>query len=141
MALENYNSDDILRQPLWYNDKIKIGQKVVCYKHWKNKGIRYVNDLVKGNGTFLTRREFEDMYEIESNLTEYYGMIDCIQRSFKKNEFQHKLQNNENACKLKLKEGTRQVYSKLVLENNFKESYKLKWQVIMEKEYDKKEWH
>ena len=66
-------------------------------------------------------------------------MIDCIQRSYKKNAFQHKLPNKENVFKLKLK-GTRQIYNKLVLENNFKESYKLKWQVIMQKEYDQHDW-
>ena len=38
---------EFLQTPVWYNDNIKVGGICVFYKRWFEKGIYYINDLLK----------------------------------------------------------------------------------------------
>ena len=81
------NHDDldfnrIAKQYLWWNDKIKIGNKSVGYRHWIKKGVMFVNDLLNNNGTFMTEVEFEETYNVQTNILEYNGILRAIKSNF-----------------------------------------------------------
>ena len=40
-------------QPLWNNDMIKVNKKVLYLKSWCKKGVRFVNDILKTDGSFF----------------------------------------------------------------------------------------
>jgi hypothetical protein len=72
----DFNS--IARNYLWWNDKIIVGNQFVKYKHWYNKGVVFVNDLLKENGKFLSFTEFCNVYHIRTHVIEYYGIVNAI---------------------------------------------------------------
>ena len=49
--------EEILSQPIWYNKNIKIANKSVFFKQWCSRGIYYINDFMKEDGTFLSLQE------------------------------------------------------------------------------------
>ena len=48
------DEEDILKTPIFHNQCIKIGGKVIFNNIWFKKGIRFINDLVKENGEFFS---------------------------------------------------------------------------------------
>ena len=60
--------------PLWYNQSIKIGDNVVFYRNWKNKGIVSINDLLDSNGDLLTF-EFQRKFHLQSNFLVFEGLV------------------------------------------------------------------
>ena len=38
--------EDAPSQPLWYNSKIKVGNKTIFYSKWYDKGILQVDDML-----------------------------------------------------------------------------------------------
>jgi hypothetical protein len=89
LVTSNYNCDPnldyncIARNYLWWNDKIKIGNKSVHYRHWMNKGIYFVNDLLNEDGKFMSFDQFQRVYDLKTNLLEFQGMINCIRNNWK----------------------------------------------------------
>ena len=50
----NIDFNQIARNYLWWSDKIIIGNKSVNYKHWRDKGILFINDLLNETGKMYT---------------------------------------------------------------------------------------
>ena len=55
--------DDILSSPIWCNSHLSNTDNFL-YKHWFNKGIRTVNDLIDSNGNIYTFEGFKEIYKI-----------------------------------------------------------------------------
>ena len=49
---ENLYLKNLELTPLWYNNNIKIDNKYVNYKHWQEKNIFNINDIIKNDGNF-----------------------------------------------------------------------------------------
>ena len=79
---DNLDFNRIAKQYLWWNDKIKIGGKPVCYANWKKRGVLFINDLLNENGSFMSKDEFSEVYNVRTNFLEYYGIIRAIQSNF-----------------------------------------------------------
>ncbi len=43
-----------------------------------DKGIHFINDIVKEDGTFYTQHELQVMYNININFLHYYGLIKAV---------------------------------------------------------------
>ena len=71
-------------QPLWKSCLIKINNSSVYYKQWYDKGVRFVNDLLDNNGSFLSFDEFQTKYNITTNFIQYYGLCRSIKDGFGK---------------------------------------------------------
>ena len=82
---DNYSSEQIQNNELWFNDKIKIGGKSIFYKKWYEKNIIYINDLLQDNGTFYKINEFKDKFNFEINFLEYNGIISVLRQLFRTN--------------------------------------------------------
>ena len=75
--------DDIASQPLWNNPHIKINDKVVFWGAWNLRGIRFVNDILKIDGSFCSYFEFQRRFDIQTNFLQYYGLCNAIRSGFK----------------------------------------------------------
>ena len=70
--------EQILKNPLFYYRNISIDGTHVLYKNVYNKGIRFINDLVKENGKFYNLQEIRERIGIPVNHLHYQGVIDSI---------------------------------------------------------------
>ena len=119
-------------QPLCNNDMIKVNNKVLYLKSWCNKGVRFVNDILKADGSFLSYYEFQQKFNVQTNFLQYYGLCNAIRSGFDKNTIPKVM---EPTCIipevlqliLKMKKGCSHIYQTF-LNNNIKECKSLtKW--------------
>ena len=52
------------------------------YKHWINKGVSYVCDLLDEMGSVLTMVDFMAKFGVKTSFLEYGGIIKAIKQSF-----------------------------------------------------------
>lgn len=72
-------------QIIWNNSLIRIANNTVYNDNWYNNGIKYVSDLIKDNGKFLTYNEFITNYSIENcNFMDYCSIIYSIPMTWKR---------------------------------------------------------
>ena len=64
---------DVCRHCIWYSNFTKF--KNVELRSWKQKGIVYINDLLKGNGEILSFEEAKNKYEFNGTMLDYIGLV------------------------------------------------------------------
>ena len=69
---------DIIYQPLWYNNKIKIGGKYVFYKQWFDKGIHRIYDICNIDGSLLSYNEFQEKHGFNPDFVSFMGLRNSI---------------------------------------------------------------
>lgn len=103
------------------------------------KGIRFINDILKKDGTFLSYFELQHKFNIQINFLQYYGLCNAIRSGFKKNLIPKLM---EPTCIipeallliLKKKKGCSHIYQSF-LKHNVKECNSLtKWKQGLELE-------
>ena len=70
--------EQILKTPLFYNRNIIVDGTHVLYTNLYNKGIRFINNLVKEKGKFYNLQEIRESIGIPVNYLHYQGIIDSI---------------------------------------------------------------
>ena len=130
--LTQFTVNDIACQPLWNNPKIKVNDNVIYYKSWCAKGVRFVNDVLKTDGSFLSYFDFQHKYNVHVNFLQYYGFCNAIRFGFNKNVIPKVI---EPTCIIpeallliiKVEKGCAHIYRSL-LKHNIKECKSLtKW--------------
>ena len=71
-------SQELLAEPIFYNDKFKIDKQHFCFKSWTKGNVFFVRDLVDTQGQFFTWRAFLNKYKVKSNYLEYMSCIRSI---------------------------------------------------------------
>ena len=79
---QTVEQNDSLTNILWYNHRIRINHNCVHYKHWSDKGIYYVCDLLDEKGVLLTLDKFKAKFNVKTNFLEYGGITKAIRNSF-----------------------------------------------------------
>ena len=72
------NNNDILVSPIWYNDKILIGDSPIFLKNLFDKKVRFVCDLFDKNGHFYRYNTLCTIYDIHIPITIYLGLKNSI---------------------------------------------------------------
>lgn len=70
--------EEILSQPLWHNERIKIGGRPVFFTRCARANVFFINDLVREDGSLLSLAEFRNTYNIHINFLEFYGLLRAI---------------------------------------------------------------
>ena len=114
---------EIQAEPLFYNEKFKVGNRHFHYTSWSNKNIYFVKDLLDENGQFLSYECFCEKYELKVNYLQYMGCIRSIKSYLKKHNTHFTKQRSLNTPKsldiiTKHKKGARIFYN-VLLENVF----------------------
>ena len=124
--------EEILSQPLWYNDKIKIDKHTIFYPHWIREGIFFIRDLLK-QGNFLSFIEFKEKFNIKTNFLEYYGVVQAIPQEWKQfipEQFGKNSSNLDSIFSLICSKNklTKPIYN-ILLKNTFENPVKIqnKW--------------
>jgi hypothetical protein len=83
---ENTEEDPfkIRREIIWFNKKIKIRGREICYKHWYSKGIIMIHDLLEENGDIKSPARLEEAFNLPIKLMAYNSLISAIPQEWKR---------------------------------------------------------
>lgn len=86
--LQDFNSkitpkQNILRNSIWNNKQIKVGNLSVFYKSWFDRGIKVIDDLLDSGNNFLSFFDFTSKYSIHTNFLTYQGVIKAVKKFLK----------------------------------------------------------
>ena len=84
IELVDITSMNIASQSLWSNPKIKINNSSIYLKHWCTNGIRFVNDILNSDGTFLSYTQLKNKFDVHINFIQYYGICNAIRAGYGK---------------------------------------------------------
>lgn len=74
--------EEVISQPIFFNNFIKRGNNFFLYEHWCKKDIFFIADLLENN-QFMSYETFSHKYNININFIEYFGVINAIPRNWK----------------------------------------------------------
>ena len=140
------DADDLfIFNALWFNDKIKINGKVIYYKQWFDKGVRYVYDLVDENGSILCYADFCMKFNFYPAFTLYYGIIQCIRCKIDMIDMNRLISDLPYRPKfieilVKDKKGSRHIYDLFVKKCYLKPKSEEKWESELDFNPNKKWW-
>ena len=66
---------------LWNNEAITIEKKMLFWKSWFDKKIFFIQDILSGDGNFLTFEEFQK-FRIKTNYLHYFQLMAAIPFEF-----------------------------------------------------------
>ena len=77
--------DDCFKADLiiWDNKDITIEGKSLYWKTWSERGVYFVQNLLKNNGKYLSYEEFKTKYNIEVNFIYYCQILSAIPKNLK----------------------------------------------------------
>jgi len=79
---------DILNEPLWYNERVKVGGKSIFYRKWFEKGIIFIHDLVDNAGKLYDIDYIQNMLGQNVNVLQIQGVIKAIRKLISKYTFE-----------------------------------------------------
>lgn len=46
-------------EPLFLNQKTRVGRKIIFHKKWLKKNIAFINDVLREDGSFMNLHDFK----------------------------------------------------------------------------------
>ena len=144
--VNNQSNENILTEPIFFNNNIKINNNSVYFKDWHMCGVKYINDLINYDGTTYTWQQFKDSYAITDNPFRYYSLIHSIPMNWKKRIKEAGNKMNEvidvNARKIiNLKKPSKYFYVQNIQLNKTKpEKAERKWEELTNTQISETEW-
>jgi hypothetical protein len=80
---EPIKPEEILKQMIWNNSHIKVGNKTVYSKKMVDKKILYIQDLLNKDGKFANKVELEQKFDIVFRFFEYESLNQAIPQKWK----------------------------------------------------------
>ena len=118
---------------IWYNPDIKVGGSSICYRRWLAAGIMFIGDLTNHTGELLSYREFNAMYNINTNFLEFNGLVRSV-KNFIQNRNADYLPNRnfDIICPINMQviyadsKGCRTIYQQMMKRGDFPKTLQ-KW--------------
>ena len=73
-----YESDFGQDMILFNNKEILVGNRPFFLKDWFDSGVVSIQDILSGNGKFLSFQEFQQTHKIKCNFLNYYQVVSAI---------------------------------------------------------------
>ena len=77
------SEDQVKKQSPWLNSEIRIENKPIVWKHWLEKGVKTVGDLVEER-SFISTVQLNQKFNYHFPFTEYYGLVNAIPVQWKR---------------------------------------------------------
>ena len=128
---------DLISQPIWNNNKIKVGNKTIFYKKWFKNNIVYISDLLDENGSFLSFENLQKIYKIKTNFLIYASLQNSIKSILASQKIIMQTDNPKPFIPFNIKifctnkKGTKHIYNTLIAEKVIPLG-KMKWGKIFE---------
>lgn len=73
-------NEEIGAEPVFCNNDILVGGKIVCYQKWVEEGVYKISHFLNENGNFLEFQAFKNKYGIQTNFITYNGIVKAIKK-------------------------------------------------------------
>jgi hypothetical protein len=134
------SSAEVLSEPLFFNNNLKINNNYIYYKNWMQKSVNCIGNLIDDRGHFYTYQEFTRKYDIQVNPLTYLGCMQTVKKYLK--SLNITIENNEMltspkslACIHAQVKGTKSYYNKLT-ENEKAPNCCSKWETKLGEQID-----
>jgi hypothetical protein len=77
------SGEQVLKENIWNNSYIKVANKMLYYKNWRDKGIFYIKDLLNQHGNIMTRQELIANSDIQLAPLQYKMVLTAIPTKWK----------------------------------------------------------
>ena len=133
-------AEDLLAEPLFWNEKFKIGGKTLYFKDWKTNNLFSVKSVIKENGSFLTLQELQRKYNFNPKPLEYMGCISTIKNYIKRQNINITSNNAQSTPKIYAlikygPKGSRSFYDILINKTETSNACK-NWEKLLGKDID-----
>lgn len=132
--MKNKSWKEVQQLCTWNNCHFLIEGKPLYLKHWANKHVYFINDLIVENGNFLQFTDFKNIFDIRSNFLEYNSVISAIKLFLYKysiTQYTKSVQRPFVPYQLKIilksNKGARDIYRGLLSETDNCENQNSKW--------------
>ena len=113
---------EVLSEPVFYNENIKIGNKVIKHTKWIENGVYCIAIFLGDNGQFFTIAEFNARFGLTVDFLTFSGCICSMKQYIKKLNI-----NDNNACDMNValskissvRKGIKLYYSILTNDDRF----------------------
>ena len=78
-----HDQAEVRKQFVWFNEYIKVGEKVVFYAQAYRQNVKFIEDLLDGNG-FITYEAFIDKYTRCISWLEYHSLLQALPARWKR---------------------------------------------------------
>ncbi|XP_076472586.1 uncharacterized protein LOC143301988, partial [Babylonia areolata] len=82
VKLQNYK--ELVSEPIFYNDKFKVGIVDFCFNDWAKKNVYLVKDVLSEDGGFLSHEQFCKKWNIRVKYLHYQSCTQAIKQYIKK---------------------------------------------------------
>ena len=125
-------SDEMLSEPIFYNDNIVRGNKVIIIKGWVDHNIVFIHQLFNDRNKLMTYQEFMNKHPwCQTNFLVYTGITEAVKQYLRKMNMQEEniTLNFSNKTKLTIKKGNKYV-QKVLNSNDSQPSAVVRWNNI-----------
>jgi len=110
---------ELLAEPIYFNERFKMGKNTINHKPWFDKGAFCVGHFLNQNGDFMSHWEFTHKYDINVNFLTFQGCKQTIKTYVRKSAFEISDNNidSKSVCMKRLSsasKGCKQFYDVLV---------------------------
>ena len=86
---------------LWLNSNIKIGNKMINFKDWFDKGITYIKDIYNHKESrYYTLHELKEKVHIDINFLTYNGLIITCHHKDHKQQLTRRIRRRQNCYRV-----------------------------------------
>ena len=61
------NSDNLVAEPIFCNQNILVGNRIIFYKNWIDKGVCHIKNMLNDNGTFMSLKCFKEKFGMNTD--------------------------------------------------------------------------
>ena len=69
-------AEELVAEPLFYNDNIKVGNKTIFHKRWSEKGVYCISHLLH----FLDFEKFQTKYGLNVDFLSYNSCVQAVKK-------------------------------------------------------------
>ena len=73
--------DELVTEPLFYNDNIQVVNNTILYRRWIKKGASHISHLLHGD--CLCLEEFNTKYGLNTDFVTYNGCVQAVKKYIK----------------------------------------------------------
>ena len=130
-------ADELLAEPLFDNNKFKIGGQTFHFNMWARNEINTVKSIVNENGSFMSFQDFQQKYNFNPRLLDFLGCISTVKKYAANFEIKLTTNNTSQISKiqtllLKGPKGSKHIYNAFIDKSEISKPCK-NWERLLEK--------